>query len=54
MLIYGTLVLVSGLTEWSSPPPDVHLSNFHAPVWWGAIMVTAGLLYTIAFRPRRG
>ena len=51
-LIYGVLIVASGLSEWSSPP-DTALSNLHAPVWWGAIMVVVGLIYTVAFRPRR-
>jgi hypothetical protein len=52
LLIYGILVLASGLAEWSSPP-DVALANLHAPVWWGAIMTVAGLIYTLTFRPRK-
>ena len=52
LLIYGVLILASGLSEWSSPP-DVALANLHAPVWWGAVMTVAGLIYTISFRPRK-
>lgn len=52
-LIYGVLTVASGLIEWNSPPPDVALSNLHAPVWWGAVMVAMGLIYTISFRPGR-
>jgi hypothetical protein len=49
--IYGILILVSGLTEWSSPPPTV-LAELHAPVWWGALLTVVGVVYTVAFRPR--
>jgi len=52
-LIYGSLILASGLAEWSHPP-DTQLSYLHAPVWWGGLMVVVGLIYTLAFRPRRG
>jgi hypothetical protein len=51
-LIYGALILVSGLREWSSPP-NTALSNLHAPVWWGGLMFGVGLVYVLAFRPKR-
>jgi hypothetical protein len=52
LLIYGCLILASGLAEWSSPP-ETALANLHAPVWWGGLMALVGLFYTLAFRPRR-
>jgi hypothetical protein len=52
-LIYGGLIFASGLAEWSSPP-DTTLANLHAPVWWGGLIFLVGLVYTLAFRPRRG
>jgi hypothetical protein len=52
LLIYGALGLYSGLVEWRNPPPTV-LSNLHAPVWWGGVMVLLGSAYVIMFRPRR-
>lgn len=50
-LVYGVLIFVSGLFEWSHPP-DTVLSNLHAPVWWGGLMVVLGILYCGKFRPR--
>jgi hypothetical protein len=53
LLIYGVLILVTGLWELSHPlvnPPV--LSSLHPPIWWGAIMTVAGLIYTVKFRPR--
>jgi hypothetical protein len=50
-LVYGVLIFVSGLTEWSHPP-DTVLSNLHAPVWWGGLMIVLGILYCSKFRPR--
>ena len=52
LLIYGLLILYSGLAEWLNPPPTV-LSNLHAPVWWGGLMVVLGIGYVAMFRPRR-
>jgi hypothetical protein len=52
-LIYGCLILASGLAEWSNPPNTV-LAELHAPVWWGGLMAVLGGGYVIAFRPRRG
>ena len=52
LLIYGVLIFISGLAEWSHPP-DTALSNLHAPVWWGALLIVLGGAYTILFRPGR-
>jgi hypothetical protein len=50
-LVYGVLIFISGLFEWSHPP-DTVLSNLHAPVWWGGLMIVLGILYCGKFRPR--
>ncbi len=50
-LVYGVLILLSGLAEWSHPPATV-LANLHAPVWWGGLMIVLGILYCGKFRPR--
>lgn len=52
LLIYGALILYSGLVGWRNPPPTV-LADLHAPVWWGGLMVVLGIAYVIMFRPRR-
>lgn len=49
-LVYGALILGSGLMEWSHPP-DTVLSNLHAPVWWGALLFALGAVYCYSFRP---
>ena len=51
LLIYGALILASGIAEWRHPPPTV-LADLHAPVWWGSLMVVLGAAYINAFRPR--
>ena len=50
--VYGVLILVSGLAEWSHPPNTV-LSELHAPVWWGALLIVLGVVYCGVFRPGR-
>ena len=52
LLIYGVLILVSGVAEWSHPPGTA-LDNLHAPVWWGALLIVVGGLYVYLFLPRR-
>lgn len=51
-LIYGILIAASGIWELSHPlphPPALH--TLHAPIWWGALMAVAGLVYTIRYWP---
>jgi hypothetical protein len=53
LLTYGVLITGTGIWELSHPlvnPPV--LNDLHAPIWWGAIMTAAGLLYVVRFRPR--
>ena len=52
ILIYGILIFISGLDEWSHPPNTV-LANLHAPVWWGGLMIVMGGLFVQLFRPRK-
>ena len=52
LLIYGVLILASGIYEWSHQS-DVVLSNLHAPVWWGGLLVVLGIVYCAMFRPGR-
>ncbi|MGC1484161.1 MAG: hypothetical protein WA789_10230 [Candidatus Acidiferrum sp.] len=51
-LLYGLLILGSGIAEWPHPPNTV-LSNLHAPVWWGGLMTLLGAAYSIRYRPGR-
>jgi hypothetical protein len=50
--IYGVLILVSGLVEWSHPPATV-LADLHARVGWGALLVVTGGIYRIVYWPRK-
>lgn len=54
LLVYGILILGSGLMELSSPPEHpVVLANLHAGIWWGALMIVLGGFYTFRFLPGR-
>lgn len=51
---YGVLITASGLYELASPPAHpVVLANLHAGIWWGAILLVIGLVYTVRFFPRK-
>ena len=50
LLIYGVLILGTGLLQYSSPP-QVVLAHLHAPIWWGAILTVIGAVYVGLFRP---
>jgi hypothetical protein len=54
LLAYGVLILGAGIFELSSPPehPTV-LANLHAGIWWGALMIILGGIYTFRFSPGR-
>ena len=52
LLIYGVLIMLTGIAQFSSPPPTV-LAELHAPVWWGAVLTSFGALFTYLFRPRK-
>jgi len=52
LLVYGVMIFVSGLVEWSNPP-DTVLANLHAPVWWGALLIVLGGVYCVVFRPSK-
>lgn len=52
LLVYGLLILGSGIAEYPHPPATV-LSNLHAAVWWGALLVVLGLIYLFYYWPRR-
>lgn len=50
ILIYGVLILGAGIAELSSPPPVV-MADLHIGIWWGALLIATGAVYTYLFRP---
>jgi hypothetical protein len=52
VFLYGILIFITGLAEWSHPP-DTVLASLHAPVWWGGIMIVMGAGFVATFRPKK-
>jgi hypothetical protein len=54
LLAYGVLICGAGIYELSSPPehPVVH-AELHAGIWWGALLLVLGGIYTFRFRPSK-
>jgi len=55
LLTYGILILGAGVYDWMNPPAvqSVKLADLHAGVWWGALLIVLGAIYTVKFRPGR-
>ena len=53
LLVNGAVILGAGIYELFVPPATrVVLFNLHAGVWWGALLLVCGIVYTVRFRPR--
>ncbi len=54
LTVYGVLITASGIYQLFSPPEHpVVLANLHAGIWWGAVLLIIGLVYTIKFLPKK-
>jgi hypothetical protein len=56
LLVNGLLILGAGIYQYMTPPPvaeQVTLFNLHAGIWWGAILLAAGIFWTVRFSPSR-
>ena len=51
LLIYGVLII--GATVTAGAEPGVVFGQYHVGTWWGLLLVVLGLVYSIAFRPRK-
>ena len=52
--VYGVLITGAGIYGlWHPPDHEVVLWNLHAGVWWGALILCLGIVYTWFFRPSR-
>ena len=49
LTIYGAMILGYGLFELTLP--QMAVANFHASIWWGAVLLAGGLFYGVRFRP---
>jgi len=52
LLIYGVIILGTGIYEFSSPPPTV-LASTHPAVWWGALLTVIGGIYVYLYMPKK-
>ncbi len=52
LLVYGVIILITGILEFSQPPATV-LGNLHPAIWWGALLVVIGGIYVYLYFPRR-
>ena len=54
LLAYGVLILGAGLYELAAPPEHpVVLAGLHAGIWWGALLIALGVVYSLRFKPGR-
>jgi len=54
LLVNGVLILGAGLYELIYPPlHKVVLYEYHASIWWGAILAIIGAIYCLRFGPKR-
>ena len=54
LLVNGVLILGAGMYELVYPPANpVVLFQYHANVWWGAVLLMLGILYSLRFSPKR-
>ncbi len=54
LVVNGVLIFGAGLYELIHPPVyQVVLYQYHASVWWGALLLLSGIVYTVKFRPHK-
>jgi len=56
LLVSGLIILGAGLYELIQPPPPearVVLFQYHASIWWGAMLAALGAFYCWHFVPSR-
>ncbi|MBZ5668319.1 MAG: hypothetical protein LAO04_01135 [Acidobacteriia bacterium] len=52
LLIYGILILATGIYEFRNPPPTV-LSNLHPALWWGVLLTILGGMFVYIHMPKK-
>ena len=54
LLVNGVLTLGAGVWEVIYPPANpVVLFRLHANVWWGAVLLLLGVIYSLKFSPAK-
>jgi hypothetical protein len=52
--VNGALIFATGIYEIIHPPANqVVLSDLHANVWWGAVLLILGVFFALHFSPAR-
>ena len=52
--VNGLLIFATGIYETIHPPADkVVLYVLHANIWWGAVLLILGVIYSLKFSPAR-
>jgi hypothetical protein len=52
LLIYGVIILATGIYGLSHPPETV-LANLHPALWWGMLLMALGGFYVFFHWPKR-
>lgn len=54
LLAYGVLILGAGIFDYMNPAAHpVVLSELHAGLWWGVLLLALGAWYTLKFKPTK-
>jgi hypothetical protein len=55
LLVNGALICGAGVYElfYPSPSPGIQMYEYHANVWWGALLFIVGAVYCFYFSPAR-
>lgn len=52
LLIYGVIILIAAIVDWSEPSQAI-LSQYHAALWGGILLLLIGGGYVLKFWPRK-
>jgi hypothetical protein len=54
LAVNGAIIFGTGIYELILPPEhQVVLYNLHANVWWGAVLLVLGLVFSLRFSPAK-
>jgi hypothetical protein len=54
LLVNGALIVAAGVWQIFYPPLNpVVLSKLHANLWWGAVLLVVGIIYSVRFAPKK-
>lgn len=53
LLLFGLIIFSANLVDWIAPFSGTQtvLKELHAGIWWGALLIGVGAVYTIGFHP---